>query len=220
MAEITYTVDMLEAGTRRPSWHGMLCAETCDEIGQRMAEVLHDRYFTVVTCNSYDENSDRFTGIDVTTSQRLREPVRRYHDETIPASLSWTTPRWSMGVHTSARTQQEGREGGPHKFVHFTFERDQVVIDHYAPAGYRLRWIFTVELHDDDRGPLRELADWHDTKAEKARRFPGVGPENAAVLRAAMKAPVLFKPEWTERAVADLKRAQQQLNYWLGIGHG
>lgn len=156
---------------RRPFWHAMLCAETCDEIAQRMEDVLGGRYFTVVTCNSYDENSDRFTAIEVTTSQRLREPVRRYHDATIPASLSWTTPRWSMGVHTSARTQQEAHNGGPHKFVHFTFERDQVVIDHYAPARYRLRWIFTVEHHDDDRGPLRDLADWHDTKA--GRRFGG-----------------------------------------------
>lgn len=61
---------------------------------------------------------------------------------------------------------------------------------------------------------------------------PNAGAENLAAewyararraeadLRAAMKAPVLFKPEWTERAVADLKRAQSQLNYWLGIGHG
>ena len=182
----TYKVDTLAAATRRPTWHGMLCAETCDEIGQRMAEVLRDRYFTIVTCNSFDEASDRFTAIDVATSQRLKEPVRRYHDGSIPASLSWTTARWSMGVHTTATTQQEGREGGPRKFVQFSFERDQVVIDHYAPARYRLRWIFTIERHDDDEhGPLRDLADWHDTKAEKARRFPGVGPENAAVMEKA-----------------------------------
>lgn len=59
-----------------------------------------------------------------------------------------------MGVHTTATTQQEGREGGPRKFVQFSFERDQVVIDHYAPARYRLRLIFTIERHDDDEhGP-------------------------------------------------------------------
>ena len=140
----------LTATQRRPHWHGMLCAETCDEIVERMQEVLGDRYFTIVTCNSFDETSDRFTAIDVATSQRLKEPVRRYHDESIRASLSWYTGRWSMGVHTRAKTQREGREGGPHKYVHFNFERDQVVIDHYAPAGYRLRWIFAIEHRDDE----------------------------------------------------------------------
>lgn len=169
---------------RRSSWQGMLCGETCAEIVERMQVVLGDRYFTIVQCNSYDANSDRFTSVDVTTSQRLKEPVRRFHDTNIPASVSWTTDRWSMGVHTGAGTQQEGRDGGPHRYVHFTFERDQITIDHYAPARYRLRWILTVE-HHGELNPLRDLADWHDTKAEKARRFPGVGPENAAVMEKA-----------------------------------
>ena len=170
---------------RRPFWHAMLCAETCDEIAQRMEDVLGGRYFTAVACNSYDENSDRFVGVDVKTSQRLQGPVRRYNDETIPASLSWSTGEWSMGVHNNAATQADSRNGGPHEFVQFTFEPRQIVIDHYAPARYRLKWIFMVEDHDTEFDALRDLADWHDTKAEKARRFPGVGPENAAVMEKA-----------------------------------
>ena len=59
-------------------------------------------------------------------------------------SASW------VGVSTRAKTQPEGRNGGPHKYVHFTFEHDRVVIDHYAPARYKLRWIFAVERHDRD----------------------------------------------------------------------
>lgn len=173
------------ATQRRPFWHGMLCAETCDEIAQRMEDVLGGRYFTAVACNSYDEDSDRFTAIDVKTSQRLQGPVRRYNDESIPASLSWNTGSLSMGVHNNATTQADSRDGGPHEFVHFNFEPHQIVIDHYAPARYRLRWIFQVEDHDTETNALQDLADWHDTKADKARRFPGVGPENAAVMEKA-----------------------------------
>ena len=56
----TYKVDTLDAATRRPTWHGMLCAKTCDETGQRTAEVPRGRYFTIVTCNWW--NSITFCG--------------------------------------------------------------------------------------------------------------------------------------------------------------
>ena len=137
---------------RSPYWHGMFCAETGPEIAERMREVLDGRYFTLVTCNSYDENSSRFTGIDVYPSQHLTSPVVADRDLVLPG-ISWCTPRLSMGVHTRAKTQAEGREGRPHQYVHFTFEPDRILIDHYAPAGYRLQWIFAVERHDSEYGP-------------------------------------------------------------------
>lgn len=137
----------MSAKVRTPYWHGMLCAETRDEIAERMQDVLADHYFTVVECNSFSEESERFTAVDVRPSQWLDSPIRSYADPQIPG-ISWTTPSWSMGVHSTATTQPEAREGRPHKYVHFTFERDEIVIDHYAPAGYRLRWIFAVERHD------------------------------------------------------------------------
>lgn len=127
--------------------HGMLCAESRDAIAERMREVLGDHYFTLVCCNSYDENSDRFTSVEVYPSQWLTTPVRDYADSAIPG-INWSTPRLSMGVHTRAKTAGEGREGKPHQYVHFTFDGDRIEIDHYAPAGYRLKWIFAVERHD------------------------------------------------------------------------
>lgn len=39
-------------------------------------------------------------------------------------------------------------------------------------------------------------------------------------LNAAQQAPGLFKPEWTDRALAELQQAKRHLTYWLGIGHG
>ena len=137
----------MSAKVRTPYWHGMLCAETRDEIADRMREVLGDNYFTLVCCNSFDENSHRFTSVEVYPSQWLTSEVRDYAESTLPG-VSWSTPRLSMGVHTRAITQADGREGRPHQYVRFTFERDEIVIDHYAPAGYRLRWIFAVERHD------------------------------------------------------------------------
>lgn len=129
--------------TRRPYWHGMFCADTRDEIAERMQGVLGDHYFTLVTASSYDEESDRFSAIDVYPSQWLTAPLR-----VSPRHLGWSTSRLSMGIHARAATQSEAREGRPHDYVHFTFNGDQIVIDHYAPAGYRLNWIFAVERHD------------------------------------------------------------------------
>lgn len=136
--------------TRRPYWNGMLCADTRQEILERMQEVLGDHYFTMVICNSYHEAKDDFSAVDVYPSQWLTEPVTDRSDDW--SSIGWSTPRLSMGVHTQAKTQAEGRGGRPHTYVHFTFERDRFVIDHYAPAGYRLRWIFAVERHDREDG--------------------------------------------------------------------
>jgi hypothetical protein len=127
----------------------MLCAETREEIADRMRDVLGDDYFTLVICNSYDESSDRFTSVEVYPSQWLTGPITDYRAETLPG-ITWGTQRLSMGVHTRAATPSEGRQGAPHKYVHFTFERDKFEIDHYAPAGYRLKWIFVVERHDRD----------------------------------------------------------------------
>lgn len=133
---------------RRPHWFGMLCAETQDEILERMQEVLGGQYFTTVTCNSFDENSDRFLSVEVRTSERLADPVKKYKDQKIAASLGWHTYGWVYGVHTDAKTQREARDGGPHDRVHFSFEPGKVTIDHFAPARYKLRWIFAVEHHD------------------------------------------------------------------------
>ena len=143
---------------RRPRWNAMLCEETLEEIFERMQEVLGDgTYFTIVSCNSYSEDKDGFTAVDVQPSQWLTDPIRRTEtgqrdiadDEgTFRFGLFWSTPRLSMGCSTGATTQAEGRDGGRHQYVHFTFEPDKVVIDHYAPAGYKLRWIFAVERHN------------------------------------------------------------------------
>jgi hypothetical protein len=132
---------------RTPYWHGMLCAETRDEIAERMRQVLSEHYFTLVTCNSYDENSHRFSSVDVYPSQWLTYPIRVHSDADVPG-ISWSTQRLSMGVHTTAKTQADGREDQPHGYVHLKFEPDEIEIDHFAPAGYRLLWIFAVERHN------------------------------------------------------------------------
>ena len=120
-----------------PYWHGFLCTETHDEIAERMRQVLADHYFTLVIGNSYDEKSHKFSSIEVYPSQWLTAPVETWKTEV--GGIGWATPRLSMGVHTEARTQREGRDGRPHKYVHFSFEHDRFVIEHYAPAGYRLQ---------------------------------------------------------------------------------
>jgi hypothetical protein len=125
----------------------MLCAETVGEIADRMQEVLGDHYFTLVIGNSYNEDSEKFAAIDVYPSQWLTRPADTHAYGDVPG-ISWLTPRLSMGVHTTAKTPSEAREGKPHKYVHFTFEPDRIVIDHYAPAGYRLQWVLAIERHD------------------------------------------------------------------------
>jgi hypothetical protein len=137
-----------------PYWNGMLCTETRDVIAERMREVLTDQFFTMVICNSYSEESERFSSVEVYPSQRLVGPIRAYRDSAIPG-ISWGTPRLSMGVHTRAQTVTEARAGRPHQYAHFTFEPGRIEINHYAPAGYALRWIFAVEHHDTSDLPPR-----------------------------------------------------------------
>jgi hypothetical protein len=133
-----------------PYWHGMLCHETAAEVFGRLRQVLEGHYFTLVLCNSYDENSARFTSVEVYPSQWLSSPLRESVDDW--AGVHWTTPRLSMGVSSRAKTVAEAREGRPHKYVHLDFEPDRVTIDHYAPAGYRLLWTMAVERHDREEG--------------------------------------------------------------------
>lgn len=138
----------MTAAITRPYWHGMLCAENLDEVAERMRAVLDGEFFTLVCCNSYSETSDRFTSVEVYPSQRLSSPI-----VTTPAKyagINWSTPRLSMGFHTRAKTQQEARSDRPHGYVHLTFEPREIKVDHYAPAGYRLLWIFAVENHLDE----------------------------------------------------------------------
>lgn len=135
---------------RSPYWHGVLCEETLAEIADRMSTVLAGRYFTFVSCNSFDETSDRYSAVDVYGSQWLSSPVAQRDDRDGWWGLSWAMPRLSMGVHTRAKTRADGHAGKPHDWVRFTFERDEIRIEHYAPARYLLLWIFSVEHHDPE----------------------------------------------------------------------
>lgn len=133
----------------RLHWNGMLCADTLPDIADRMGDILDGEHFTVVCCNSYDETSHRFTAVDVYPSQRLTRPIRS-NDGDGYSALNWSTHRLSMGVHTRAATQAEGREDKPHGYVHFAFDPGRIEINHYAPAGYYLRWILAVERHENE----------------------------------------------------------------------
>lgn len=135
--------------TRPPYWNRMLSRESAEEITARMRDVLGEQYFTLVTCNSFDESSHRFSSVDVMPSQWLCGPVTLDHAFSA-AHIGWVTPRLSMGVSTTCETVSEAHKSGPHDYVRFTFEPSRVVIDHYAPARYRLQWIFAVERHDRD----------------------------------------------------------------------
>lgn len=131
------------------AWHGWLCAANAVDVAERMQQILDDRYFTFVAANSYSETNDRFDAIDVHTSLRLRGPITAAVDD------EWTYiaipgDRQHCGLHTRAKTQQEGCDDKPHGFVRLVMEPYRITIDHYAPAGYRLRWIFATEHHDQE----------------------------------------------------------------------
>lgn len=131
------------------TWHGMLCAANAVEVAERIQQILDGHHFTLVAANSYSETKERFCAIDVRTSLRLREPVTAKVDE------EWTYipipgDRQHCGLSTRAKTQQEGRDGKPHDYIHLRLEPYRITIDHYAPAGYRLQWIFATEHHETE----------------------------------------------------------------------
>lgn len=135
-----------------PYWHGMLCADTLPRVLGLMHQLLDGNYFTLVTANSYDENSDRYSAIDVWSSQWLTGQGIRDTSDRRWTGICWSTPRQSMGLHVRARTVAEAREGKPHDYIHLHFEPGCVEIDHFAPAGYRLLWVMAVERHDREDG--------------------------------------------------------------------
>lgn len=141
------------AETKRlhPYWHGMLCAETREDIAQRMRNVLEGQRFTYVHCNSYAEDEWRFSAVDINTTQRLTRPVEDDTGGDGYTSVWWSITDYSMGVHTKATTQAEGRDGAPYDYVSFNFTQRRITIDHFAPARYKLRWEFVLEDHIDDR---------------------------------------------------------------------
>lgn len=134
-----------------PYWHGMLCLDNAHEVAARMRQVLDGHHFTLVTANSYSETSDRYTAVEVKPSQWLTSPVEAKLNDW--AHVGWSSPAYSMGVMTRAKTPSQARERRPHDYVHLTFEPSRVEIDHYAPAGYRLLWVLAVEHHDPEYGP-------------------------------------------------------------------
>lgn len=136
------------------SWFGPLCFETAELVTRRLNDLLGGQRFTVVTSNSYSEDTERFSAVDVRTGSRLTRPVELTQDAYQHISLHNTG--WVMGVmvassvRTRAHAYAARDAGSKHDWVHFTFEGSQVTIDHYAPAGYRLQWIFRVEHPEDD----------------------------------------------------------------------
>jgi len=131
-------------------WHGMLCVENAEAIAARLEAMLGSgRYHSFVDANSWNEHDERYTSVAVKTSLRLTRPVSATVEDG-HVHISIVSDRLVCGLHTRARTQAEGRVGKPHDFVQVGFERHQIQVEHYAPAGYRLLWIFSVEDHDQD----------------------------------------------------------------------
>lgn len=127
----------------------MLCRTNAASAVERLNELLTDRWFTFVQANSYDEESDRFSAIDVNTSQRLTRPFA-LSDDGEWAHIGWGMSDYSCGVSTHAETVSEARKAMKHDWVHITLDRRSVVIDHFAPARYRLQWRMVLEHHDPE----------------------------------------------------------------------
>lgn len=147
------TAAVAEARHLHPYWHGMLCAATREDIAQRMRNVLEGKRFTYVHANTHAEDPEeyRYAAVDVNTTQRLTSPIEDRTDADGYSYIGWSITDYSMGVHTKAKTQAEGREGRPYDYVSFNFTTRRVVIEHFAPSRSRLRWEFVLEDHIDDR---------------------------------------------------------------------
>lgn len=138
---------------RNPYRCTALSVETAEEICERLKETLGGKYFTVVALNSLSKEDERFVMVDVRSSERFEvEPkVRKYSNDHV--GIHWETGSYSEGISTSAKTLAEawrtGRNNFRHDYVRIDFTPNKVTIDHYAPAGYFLRWIYAVERHEE-----------------------------------------------------------------------
>jgi hypothetical protein len=137
----------------RAAWYGLLALDNIEAVAQRMSTLLTDRWYTVVVANEGLWNYRP----EVRPSQRLShgcEPqawTKTLDNGSPLGGIHWADAGYSFGIYTTAATQQEARAQPDRDRVHITFGQDRwggrVVIEHYAPAGFRLYWTFAVEAH-------------------------------------------------------------------------
>jgi hypothetical protein len=148
-------------------WNGYLTLENLEAVAARFRSLLDGQRYTWVACNS----GLRHYFPEVRTGQQLRDRgITTYRDEeaqygpfggiTVPDTYGvW-------GLHTDCPGQRTARRRRVHAWErasdeqkrtdtwddqHLTYlhiTRDKVEIEHYAPIGYRLYWVVTVEPRD------------------------------------------------------------------------
>lgn len=174
-------------------WYGYLTLENLEAVAERIRKLLAGQRYTWVSCNS----GLRHYFPEVRTGQELRDRgVTTYRDEeaqygpfggiTVPDTYGvW-------GLHTDCPDQQTARRRRGHAWErasdeqkatdtwddqHLTYlhiTRDKVEIEHFAPIGYRLYWVITVEPRDEEGdalviAALDEAAADRDERARFAR---------------------------------------------------
>lgn len=151
-------------------WHGYLTLENLEAVTARFRSLLDGQRYTWVACNS----GLRHYFPEVRTGQQLRgRGVTTYRDDgegdgepfagiTVPDTYG------AWGLHTSVLDQRTAR-GRRHaafekatgeqkrtdtwddqRLTYLHIKHDRIEIEHFAPAGYRLYWVVTVEPPRDE----------------------------------------------------------------------
>lgn len=197
--------DMARLASDR-DWHGYLTLENLDAVAERLRKLLAGQRYTWVACNS----GLRHYFPEVRTGQQIRDyGVRVWHPEDGSRLGGITIPDtygiW--GIDTSVPDQQTARQRRHAAWEKATDEQkrtdtwddrgltylhikhDRIEIEHFAPIGYRLYWVVTVEPRDEERdalviAALDEAAEDRDERARYARHEGRTDEEQEHVQRA------------------------------------
>lgn len=150
------------------SWHGYLTLDNAERVQARLLRLLRGQFFTMVVVNSAFQHSLP----DVRAGQWLRGV-----DLDLDATTAHLSIRDSYGSHgmittapdiVTARQWAALSEDTHTGLVYLKFKYGKVAIQHHAPGGNGLTWVFQVEDHLPE---LHSLADCAATATTLARHL-------------------------------------------------
>lgn len=149
-------------------WYGYLTLENFQAIADRIRRLLEDRTYTWVACN---EGLGNYRP-EVRTGQRASKVEASLlapdhgHLKVCDSYGVWgmSTSLPTMGDAYALRSHDAAANRGAYLVFESNRFGQQLAIEHFAPAGYRLYWTVAVEPRDD----WRELQEHLETGAADA----------------------------------------------------
>ncbi len=152
-----------------PNWAGYLTLENAPQVKEAIHRFFGGRRLTFVTETrlSFDDcdmamvtrrlldGSYPMPMLNVYTGQQLDwldgEPALRLHLGENHAHIVIPLTSCSTGFSTNLRSRERPVDHDPQDLVYLTFEWSQLRVEHRAPGGNKLVWVYALEREQNDQ---------------------------------------------------------------------